>query len=506
MADQPPPRREGTTRSSRVVSVLTRPSTVFAIVLVIVAFGVLAVRHLPVQAFPTIKYATVEIATEYYGADPTTIEGFLTSPLEQAVSGARGVDYTTSASKEGESEITLHLDLNTNPAEALADVQSRVNAVLSNLPSGTQSPAITLDYGDESILDLALRSKSASGTELTEYAQRVLKPEIATVPGVRSVSVNDSMPLAMRLHLDPFRMAAHGLTAAMVNAKVGANSFVAGVGSIDGKMSSAPLSMDSGLSSADDFRKLVVGVADGAPIHLEDVATVDIGTSRERFAAYADGVPGLFLDVVPNDGTNIVSVASAVRERVARLQKGLPPGMALAVNEDDTEFTRHALSEVIQSLLEALVVVSLVVFLALRDFRSALVPVIAVPLALLGSLWCLDLLGYSINELTLLAMVLSVGLVVDDAIIIVERHERYLEEGHAAPIASDLAVTDLLRPVVSMTVVLAAAYLPIALLSGIAGILFREFAATLVASVTVSAIVAVTVSPLLCRFLVTSAP
>jgi len=504
MPDMPIGHGGGSRRGSRTVSVLTRPSTVFAIVLVVVAFGVLAIRHLPVQAFPTIKYATVEISTVYYGADPSTIEGFLTSPLEQAVSGARGVDYTTSASKEGESAITLHLDLNTNPAEALADVQSRVNAVLSNLPSGTQSPAITLDYGDESILDLALTSKTATGPQLSEYAQRVLRAEIATVPGVRSVSVNDSMPLAMRLHLDPFRMAAHGLTAAVVNAKVAANSFVAGVGSIDGKTTSAPLSMDSGLGSAEAFRKLVVGVADGAPIHLEDVATVDMGTSRERFAAYADGVPSLFLDVVPNDGTNIVSVASAVRERVARLQKGLPPGMALVVNEDDTEFTRHALSEVLQSLLEALVVVSLVVFLALRDFRSALVPVVAVPLALLGSLWCLDLLGYSINELTLLAMVLSVGLVVDDAIIIVERHERHLEEGRAAPIAAELAVSELLRPVVSMTVVLAAAYLPIALLSGIAGILFREFAATLVASVTVSAVVAVTVSPLLCRFLVTS--
>ncbi len=487
---------------STLIALLTRASTVFAIVLVITAFGILAIVRLPVQAFPTIKYATINISTVYYGADPETIEGFLTSPLEQAVLPAKGIDFVTSTSKQGESEIVLHLTLNANPVETLAQVQSLVNAVLSNLPSGTQNPAIVLDHGDESILDLALTSTTATGTQMSEYAQRVLKPEIATVPGVRSVAVNDNLPLAMRLNLDPYKMTAYGLTAEVVRDKVAGNNYVTGVGTIDGDTVSVPLTIASGLETVAEFNNLVVKEVNGSPIHLSDIGSAEIGTSRDKFAAYADGVPGVFLDVVPNDGANIIQVAKAVKSKVSLLQKTLPPGIALSVNEDDTEFTRHALREVLHALAEALLVVSLIVFVALRKIRSALIPVIAVPLALLGSLWCLNLFGYSINELTLLALVLSVGLVVDDAIIVVERHERHLESGLSTHDAADMAVSELLRPIVSMTIVLAAAYLPIALLPGIAGILFREFAVTLVTSVSVSALIAVTVSPLLCRFIV----
>ncbi|MCC4597255.1 efflux RND transporter permease subunit [Xanthomonas campestris pv. phormiicola] len=487
---------------SSLVSALTRASTVFAVVLVVTACGILAIGRLPIQAFPTIKYATIDISTVYYGADPETIEGFISSPLEQAVSPAKGIDFVTSASKEGQSEIVLHLTLDADPAATLAQVQSLVNAVLSNLPSGTQSPAIVLNYGDESILDLALTSATATGPQMSEYALRVLKPEIATIPGVRSVSVNDSLPLAMRLNLDPYKMTAYGLTAEAVRDKIAGNNYVAGVGTIDGDSVSLPLTIASGLGTVTGFRNLVVGTVNGSPIHIRDIGSAEIGTSREKFAAYADGVPGIFLDVVPNDGANIIQVAQAVKNKVALLQRTLPPGIALTVNEDDTEFTRHALREVLQALAEALLVVSLIVFVALSNIRSALIPVIAVPLALLGSLWCLSVLGYSINELTLLALVLSVGLVVDDAIIVVERHERHLESGFSPHDAADRAVSELLRPIVSMTIVLAAAYLPIALLPGIAGVLFREFATTLVASVSFSALIAVTVSPLLCRFIV----
>ncbi|TAL04201.1 MAG: multidrug efflux protein [Rhodospirillaceae bacterium] len=477
---------------------IRRPVLATVVSLMILVLGLRAAGSLSVSQFPHTENAVISVSTTYYGADADVVASYITTPLEAVIAQASGIDYLTSSSKSGSSTITAYLRLNYDGDKAMTEISAKVNAVLNQLPPESQRPILSLQMGQVTpAMFIGLNSDVLPSTQLADYALRVVVPRLQAIEGVQEVQFGGGKGFAMRAWLDPTKLAALNLTASDVYSALAANNYIAGLGTTRGQMVQVNLAASTNLHSVEDFRNLVLKTVGGTIIRLQDVATVDLGTEDYDSIGAFDGKQAILLAVQVAPSANLFDVMRRAHKVIPDLKLQLPQGVHLTVAYDSSDFISGAIKEVVRTLIEALLIVTLVVFAFLGSPRSALIPAIAIPLSLVGTLTIMLALGFSLNLLTLLALVLSIGLVVDDAIIVVENINRHMEEGMARTKASLLAARELAGPIVAMTVVLIAVYVPIAFQGGLTGALFTEFAFTLVGAITVSAIVALTLSPML---------
>jgi multidrug efflux pump len=478
---------------------IRRPVLATVVSLLILVLGLRAYAVLPILQYPRTENAIVTVTTIYYGADPDVVAGFITTPLENAIAQANGIDYMTSVSQSGVSTITVYLRLNFDSDKALTEINTKVNSVLNQLPTGTLQPTLTVKIGQ--IIDamyIGFNSTTLAPNQITDYLVRVVQPKLQAVPGVQTAELLGQKVFALRAWLDPQKLAAFGLTATDVSLALAANDYISGIGDTKGQMVQVNLTASTSLHSAEEFRNLVIKQTGSIIVRLKDVATVTLGAEDYESEVGFDGQQAVYIGIQVAPSANLLDVIDGVHKAFPGIQALLPSGLNGQIIYDSTEFVHSAINEVIRSLAEALAIVTVVVFLFLGSVRSSVIPTVAIPLSLIGTFIILLALGYSINLLTLLALVLGIGLVVDDAIIVVENVNRHLEEGMAPVEAAVAAARELGGPIIAMTVVLAAVYVPIAFQSGLTGALFAEFAFALVGAVTVSGIVALTLSPMLC--------
>jgi multidrug efflux pump len=478
---------------------IRKPVLASVVSLLILVLGVRAYFALPILQYPRTENAVVTVTTIYYGADPDVVAGFITTPLENAIAQANGIDYMNSASLNGTSTITVTLRLNYDADKALTEINTQVASVLNQLPQGTLQPKLSVKIGQTfDAMYIGFNSDDLAPNQITDYLTRVVQPKLQAVPGVQTAELLGQKVFALRAWLDPQKLAAFGLTAADVSAALAANDFISGIGTTKGQMVQVNLSASTSLHSAAEFRNLVIKQSGGAIVRLQDIANVTLGAEDYESEVGFDGKRAVYIGIQVAPSANLLDAIAGVNKVFPEIQALLPHGLNGEIVYDSTEFVHSAIYEVIRSLAEALVIVTVVVFLFLGSMRSALIPTIAIPLSLVGTLIVLLALGFSINLLTLLALVLAIGLVVDDAIIVVENVSRHLEEGMAPMPAAIQAARELGSPIIAMTVVLAAVYVPVAFQGGLTGALFTEFAFALIGAVTVSGIVALTLSPMLC--------
>jgi len=482
---------------------IARPVLAIAVSVLILVLGLRAVGSLPVQQYPQTENATITITTTYPGASPSDVAGFVTTPIEEAVAQVNGIDYMTSTSQTSTSTITINLVLNHDPDSALTEISTKVNSVLNQLPTGVQQPVLVLQIG--STLDamyLAFRSNVLAPNQITDYLTRVVQPQLQAVPGVQTAEILGGQNFAMRVWLNPQKLAAYGLTASDVYTALGNNDFISALGNTKGSMTQITLTASTGLHSAQEFQNLILKQANGAIIRLKDVATVELGADDYDQHVTFSNKEGVYIGIQVAPGANLLSVIGGIRQVLPGIVANLPNGLVGSIAYDSTTFVTASIHEVLIALIEALIIVTLVVFAFLGSPRSVLIPVIAIPLSLVGAFAMMLTFGFSINLLTLLALVLAIGLVVDDAIIVVENVNRHIDEGKRPREAARLAAGELGGPIIAMTVVLIAVYVPIGFQSGLTGALFTEFAFTLAGAVTISAIIALTLTPMLSsRFL-----
>jgi len=478
---------------------IRKPVVALVISLLIVVLGLRSVFNLPVNQFPKTESAIVTISTAYYGADAKTVAGFITQPLEQSIAQAQGIDYMSSTSVNSVSSISCTLRLNYSANKALTEITTRVNAVKNQLPPQAQAPVITVQAGDTTdAMYMGFFSNVLPTNNITDFLSRVVKPKLDSIEGVQTAEILGARNFALRAWLDPQRMAAHGVTAADVYGAMAANNYLSAVGTTKGQMVSVDLTADTDLHTVEEFKRLIIRQDKGALVRLEDVANVVLGADDYNFNVAFDGQQSVFIGIKVAPEANILDVAKRVKAAFPAIQQQLPTGLTGKVVYDATHFITTSITEVIKTLLEALLIVTVVIYLFLGTFRAVAVPVIAMPLSLVGTFFVMLGLGYSINLLTLLALVLAIGLVVDDAIIVVENADRHMKEGKTPLEASLMAARELGGPILAMTVVLVAVYVPIGFQGGLTGSLFTEFAFTLAGSVAVSGIVALTLSPMMC--------
>jgi multidrug efflux pump len=478
---------------------IRRPVLASVVSLLILVLGLRAYTVLPILQYPRTENAVVNVTTIYYGADPDVVAGFITTPLENAIAQANGIDYMTSVSQSGVSTITVYLRLNYDADKALTEINTKVNSILNQLPPGTLQPTLTVKIGQQiDAMYIGFNSDTLAPNQITDYLVRVVQPKLQAVDGVQTAELLGQKIFALRAWLDPKKLAAYGLTAADVSAALTANDYISGIGNTKGQMVQVNLTASTSLHSADQFRNLVLKQSGGAVVRLKDVAVVTLGAEDYESEVGFDGKQAVYIGIQVAPTANLLDVIAGVHKVFPEIQALLPHGLNGEIIYDSTEFVNSAIHEVIRSLAEALIIVTIVVFLFLGSLRSSIIPTVAIPLSLIGTLIILLALGYSINLLTLLALVLGIGLVVDDAIIVVENVNRHLEEGQSPLDAALMAARELGGPIIAMTVVLAAVYVPIGFQSGLTGALFAEFAFALVGAVTVSGVVALTLSPMLC--------
>jgi multidrug efflux pump len=476
-----------------------RPVLAAVVSLLILVLGLRAIFQLPVTQYPQTENGVITVTTYYYGADAQTVAGFITQPLEAAIAQAQGIDYLSSVSSAGSSVITATLQMNYPSSKALTEISAQVNAVRNQLPPQSQLPVIQLAANQTTdILYLNYSSPVLPSNDVTDYLLRVVQPKLNAIPGVQQAEVIGGRTFALRAWLDPQRMAAHGVTASDVYAALSANNYLSAAGQSKGDMVSVNLNASTDPHSLEAFKRLVIRQANGAIVRLEDVATVVLGAQNYNSSVSYSGLSGVFVGIKPSPTANVLDVERQVRATLPEIARELPNGIHQAVAFDATTFINASIKDVIKTLVEALLIVTVVIFLFLGSPRAAAVPAIAMPLSLVGAFMVMLALGYSINLLTLLALVLGIGLVVDDAIIVVENIDRHLKEGVTPFSAAIQGARELGGPILAMTVVLVAAYAPIAFQSGLTGALFTQFAFTLVGAITVSAVIALTLSPMMC--------
>jgi multidrug efflux pump len=477
---------------------IRRPVLSLVVSALILVLGLKAVGSLPVLQYPKTENATITITTSYPGADPDTIAGFITTPIENAVAQVNGIDYMTSTSQTSTSTITINLVLNHDPDEALTEISAKVDSVLNQLPAGSQQPVLVLKVGQTlDAMYIAFRSNVLTANQITDYVTRVVQPQLQAVNGVQTAEILGGQNFAMRIWLDPQKLAAYGLTAQDVYAALGNNDFIAALGNTKGTMTQITLTASTGLHSAAEFGNLILKQQNGAIIRIKDVATVELGADNYEQHVSFDNKGGVFVGIQVAPNANLLSVVKGVRAVFPGIQSQLPGGLEGSIAYDSTEFVNASIHDVLSALIEALIIVTLVVFAFLGSPRSVLIPVIAIPLSLIGAFAMMLLFGFSINLLTLLALVLAIGLVVDDAIIVVENVNRHLDDGEPPMQAALAAARELGGPIIAMTIVLIAVYVPIGFQTGLTGALFTEFAFTLAGAVTISATIALTLTPML---------
>ncbi len=478
---------------------IRRPVLAIVINLVILLAGYQAIRSLNVRQYPRSDLSVISVQTIYVGANADLVRGFLTTPLERVIASAEGIDYMESSSAQGLSTISVHLKLNYDTNAALTQIQAKVAQVRNDLPPEAEQPTINVQTTDDQIaaMYLSFYSDVLEPNQITDYLTRVVQPKITAVNGVQRADILGARTFAMRVWLQPDKMASLNVSPTDVRTALAGNNYLSAVGATKGSMITVNLVANTDLRSAAEFRNLVVRRNGNTIIRLEDVATVELGAEDYNADVRFDGAKATFMGVWSLPTSNTLDVVHAVRKLVPEIEKSLPAGMKVGVPYDSTKYIENAISEVVHTLTETLIIVICVIFLFLGNWRSVLIPVIAIPISLVGAAFLMLAFGFTLNLLTLLAIVLSVGLVVDDAIVVVENVERHIHEGQAPFQAAILAARELVGPIIAMTITLAAVYAPIGIQGGLTGALFREFAFTLAGAVCVSGVVALTLSPMM---------
>lgn len=476
-----------------------RPVLAIVVSFIIVIAGLQSAKSLSVRQYPRSDNTVITITTAYIGASAELVRGFVTTPIERAVSGAEGVDYVESSSQLGLSTISVRLELNFDPNKALAQINTKVNQVRSDLPAEAEVPSINVESADSRFASayLSFNSDILESNQITDFLVRVVQPRLAAIEGVQRADVLGERKFAMRIWLKPNLMAAHNVTPVQVQQALLNNNYLSALGTTKGSLVASNLSANTDLSDVEEFKELVLRAEEGAVIRLKDIADVELGSESYDSEVRFSGKTATFMGIWPLPNANSLDVIKLVREEMEAIQSTLPTGLNARVAYDATKYIDSAIKEVIITLLETLLIVIIVIFLFLGSVRSVLIPVITIPISLIGGVFFMMLFGFSLNLLTLLAIVLSVGLVVDDAIVVVENIQRHIREGMSNFDAAIKGARELIGPVIATTAVLVAVYLPVGLQGGLTGTLFKEFTFTLAGAVIISSIVALTLAPMM---------
>jgi len=478
---------------------IRRPVLAAVVSLVIIIAGLQAIKTLQVRQYPRSENATITVTTVYVGASPELVRGFITTPLERVIAAADGIEYISSQSALGLSTISVRLKLNYDSTKALAEISSKVDQVRRDLPPEAEVPTINIESADSQFASayLTFNSDILKANEITDYLVRVVQPRLSAVAGVQRADILGARTFAMRIWLKPDRMAALAITPAQVRQALAANNVLSALGRSKGSYIQVNLTADTNLSTVDEFKKMAVRQSGGTIVRLGDIADVVLGAEDYDTEVRFSGQNAVFMGIWPLPNANSLDVIKAVRAEMASIQRDLPTGLKAGIAYDGTSYISDAIHEVLSTLGDTLLIVMVVIFLFLGSFRSVLIPIVAIPVSLIGGVFLMQFFGFTVNLLTLLAVVLSVGLVVDDAIVVVENVERHMREGKTPLEAALVGARELVGPIIAMTITLAAVYLPIGLQGGLTGSLFREFAFTLAGAVTISGVVALTLSPVM---------
>ncbi|MDX7985921.1 MexW/MexI family multidrug efflux RND transporter permease subunit [Xenorhabdus sp. 12] len=479
-----------------------RPVLALVVSALIVLLGAFALSKLPIRQYPQLESSTITVSTEYPGASADLIQGFVTQPISQAVSSVEGIDYLFSSSVQGRSSVTIRMELNHDSTQALTQVMTKVNQVRYKLPKEAYDPVIELSSGESTaVAYVGFSSDTLPISSVTDYLSRVVEPMFSSIEGVSKVQVFGGQQLSMRLWLDADRLAGRGLTAADVAAAVRKNNYQAAPGKVKGEFVVSNIYVNTDLTNVEEFRDLVIRNDGNGLVRLKDVGTVELGAASTETSGLMNGKVAVHLGVFSTPTGNPLVIVDGIKSQLPEIQKTLPPGVKAELAFETAHFIQASIDEVVSTLIEALIIVIVVIYLCLGSFRSVLIPVVAIPLSILGASGLMLAFGFSINLLTLLAMVLAIGLVVDDAIVVVENVHRHIEEGKSPVVAALIGAREVAVPVIVMDITLVAVYAPIGLMSGLTGALFKEFALTLAGAVVISGIVALTLSPVMSSFL-----
>ncbi|MFB2532476.1 efflux RND transporter permease subunit [Paracoccus sp. p4-l81] len=478
-------------------------TTVFGLILMLL--GLMGVTSLQIRQYPKVDESVITVTTIYPGAAADLIQGFVTSPISGAVSTAEGVDYVSTQSRPSASVVSVHMRLGADPDTALTEVMSKVQEVRSRLPQDAQDPTIVKGTGMQfATMYLALQNPNMTPEQITEYIERVIRPRMSTIDGVAEVQIMGAANYAMRVWIDPLKLAGRGLTAAEVMASINAANFLSAPGKTEGALTAYPITLQSTLQTPEAFGALPISGQGDDVVRLRDVARIELAAANTDMIVEFNGERGTFLGVFPTPGANPLDTAANVRAALPAIQSSLPDGMQITLMYDATEQISASIREVLRTIVEATLIVSVVILLFMGSLRSVAMPVAAIPLSLVGTLFLLFVMGYSINLLTLLALVLAIGIVVDDAIVVVENVQRHVDDGMTPMQATFRSMKELVSPIIATSLTLVAVFMPLFFTGGLTGQLFREFAVTLAGAVFLSGVVALTVSPMMSARILTS--
>ncbi|OHC28127.1 MAG: multidrug efflux protein [Pseudomonadales bacterium RIFCSPLOWO2_12_59_9] len=481
---------------------IRRPVLATVVSLLIILLGFQAFSKLTIRQYPQMENALITVTTAYPGANAETIQGYITQPLQQSLASAEGIDYMTSVSRQNVSIISIYARIGADSDRMFTELLAKASEVKNQLPPNAEDPVLSKEAADSSaLMYISFSSEELSNPQITDYLSRVIQPKLATLPGMAEAEILGNQVFAMRLWLDPVKLAAFGLTANDVSEAVRKYNFLAAAGEVKGQYVVTSINAETELKSTEAFAAIPLKTLGDRRVLIGDVARVEMGAENYDSISSFDGTPSVYIGIKATPSANPLDVIKEVRKVLPQLAAQLPPNLKASIAYDATQFIQASIDEVIKTLFEAVLIVIVVVFLFLGALRSVLIPVITIPLSMIGVLFFMQLMGYSINLLTLLAMVLAIGLVVDDAIVVVENIHRHIEEGKTPLDAALEGAREIAVPVVSMTVTLAAVYAPIGFLEGLTGALFKEFALTLAGAVVISGIVALTLSPMMCSLL-----
>lgn len=481
---------------------IRRPVLATVISLLIVLLGFQAFSKLTIRQYPQMENALITVTTAYPGANAETIQGYITQPLQQSLASAEGIDYMTSVSRQNFSVVSIYAHIGADSDRLFTELLAKANEVKNKLPQDAEDPVLNKQAADSTaLMYISFYSSELSNPQITDYLSRVIQPKLATLPGMAEAEIIGNQVFAMRLWLDPVRLAGYGLTASDVSAAVRRYNYLSAAGEVQGEYVVTSINAATELKSAEAFAAIPLKISGDRRVLLSDVARVEMGAENYNAISSFDGTPSVYIAIRGTPSSNPLDVIKEVRKILPELENQLPPTLKISIAYDATLFIQASIHEVVKTLIEAVLIVIVVVFLFLGALRSVLIPVITIPLSMIGVLFFMQLMGYSINLLTLLAMVLAIGLVVDDAIVVVENIHRHIEEGKTPFNAAIEGAREIAMPVVSMTLTLAAVYAPIGFLQGLSGALFKEFALTLAGAVVISGVVALTLSPMMCALL-----
>ncbi|MEE1869554.1 multidrug efflux RND transporter permease subunit [Pseudomonas auratipiscis] len=481
---------------------IRRPVLASVVSLLIVLLGFQAWSKLPIRQYPQMENALITVTTAYPGANAETIQGYITQPMQQSLASAEGIDYMTSVSRQNFSVISIYARIGADSDRLFTELLAKANEVKNKLPQDAEDPVLSKEAADASaLMYISFYSSELSNPQITDYLSRVIQPKLATLPGMAEAEILGNQLFAMRLWIDPVKLAGYGLSANEVTDAVRRYNFLSAAGEVKGEYVVTSINATTELKTAEAFASIPLKTSGDSRVLLGDVARVEMGAENYDTVSSFDGTPSVYIGIKATPGANPLDVIKEVRKLMPELESQLPPNLKASIAYDATLFIQASIDEVVKTLVEAVLIVIVVVFLFLGALRSVLIPVITIPLSMIGVLFFMQLMGYSLNLLTLLAMVLAIGLVVDDAIVVVENIHRHIEEGKTPFDAALEGAREIAMPVVSMTITLAAVYAPIGFLEGLTGALFKEFALTLAGAVVISGIVALTLSPMMCAML-----